>query len=270
MRSPVDGRYWLPLGTHSEYDCPEPGAVVALDHQVWQVIEVTDLDPAQWTDRERSYAQAYGGRRRPRAVRLRPIGLVAHPDPVKAAAQDRHVGSVRGGTWNVYPDPTHYPICASCGEPMPCRERVGARMAADAVTRMGRYETAGVCPACSEPVTARQKTITFSENLEIPGGPPVTFHLRGRCWGNAADYEKRWVAADPNRRRTALSCAGHLTNHNDGTYDCTQLADCPGPEVPHPAYTRCSCPDCHARPWTQGSGCLPDPRARRNRGNADA
>lgn len=107
----------------------------------------------------------------------------------------------------------------------------------------------------------------------VEGVAAAEVELLGLGLGGGSDavgYEKRWVAADPNRRRTALSCAGHLTNHNDGTYDCTQLADCPGPEVPHPAYTRCSCPDCHARPWTQGSGCLPDPRARRNRGNADA
>lgn len=120
--------------------------------------------------------------------------------------------------------------------------------------------------ACAEPVTARQKCLSFSENLEVPGGPPVTFHLRSRCNYSAVKYEQRWVAADPNRRRPTLSCPGHVTNHNDGTYDCTQLGDCPGPQARHPSYRMCRCPDCHARPWTWGRGCSPDPKATLNRG----
>jgi hypothetical protein len=246
------------------YGCPEVGDVVAFDHRAWQVIQIRDLPPEHWTDRDRFYARSPA--HKPKAVQLRPMRLVNHPDPVKACSEDRHVGSLRVWDWYVYPDPEHYPVCACCSEPMPCRAEEARRTAEAAVQKMDRFEVANVCPACREPVTGRQKALTFSENLEVPGGPPVTFHLRGKCRYSAAEYEKRWVAADPNRRRHTLSCPGRLTNHNDGTYDCTELGDCPGPSPRHVSYTMCRCPDCHARPWVWGRGCTPDPTAVRNAG----
>jgi hypothetical protein len=261
-RSPISGRYWFPLGTRTLYGCPTVGTVVAFEHQAWRVVEVRDLPAEQWRDADRTYNR--GGKHKPQVVRLRPMRLAGHPDPVKARSEDKHYGSLHVFSWDVYPDPEHYPVCADCAEPMPCRDQVGRETAKAAVDDMGRYELEGVCPACSEPITARQKSRTFPENLEVIGGPPVTFHLRSRCAYDAQQYEKRWVAQDPERRRLTLSCGGHLTNHNDGTYDCTALADCPGPASRHPSYRRCGCPACHARPWTWGSGCNPDPRAKRN------
>jgi hypothetical protein len=258
--SRISGRYWFPLGTHTVHGCPDLGSVVAFEHAVWRVVEIRDLPADQYRDADR----LYGGKHRPQVVRLRPMRLVDHPDPVKARSEDVHYGSLHVWSWSVYPDPEHYPVCACCGEPMPCRAEEARKTAQDAISTMGRYETAGVCPACEEPVTARQKSLTFPDNLNVLGGPPITFHLRGRCRGTAMGYEKRWVAADPERRRHTLSCPGRLTNHNDGTYDCTDLGDCPGPAAVHFSYCMCRCPDCHARPWVWGRGCHPDPRARRN------
>lgn len=257
-----DERCWFPVGARHVYGCPEVGDVVALDHQAWTVIELHPLPREQWVEQEQMYA--CGGIHTPMAVRLRPMELVNHPDPVKARSKDRHVGSLRVFYWYVFPDPEHYPVCACCAEPMPCRAEVGRRMAQDAVKDMGRYETAGICPACGEPVTARQKSLTFSENLVVPFGPPVTFHTRRRCHHQAMTYEQRWAAADPQRRRHTLSCPGRLTNHNDGTYDCSELGDCPGPAAQHTSYTMCRCPDCWARPWVWGRGCHPAPNARLN------
>lgn len=259
--SPLSGRYWFPLGARSVYGCPQVGDIVALNHQAWQVVEITDLPAESWRDADRLAKPGLQ-----KAVRLRPTRLAGHPDPVKAAAEDVHYGALHVSPWDVYPDREHYPVCACCGEPMPCRAEVGRKMAEHAVSEMGRYETAGVCPACDEVVTARQKSLTFPDNLAVLGGPPVTFHIRGRCHYAAMKYEQRWVAADPGRRRTTLSCGGHLTNHNDGTFDCTELGDCPGPAAHHTSYGMCACPDCHARPWTWGRGCHPDPKAVRNTG----
>lgn len=262
--SPLSGRYWFPLGTRHIYGCPAVGDVVALNHEVWRVVEIRDLPPEQWRDADRLRS----GKHKPQVARLRPARLVNHPDPVKAKSEDEHYGTLHVWSWDVYPDPEHYPVCACCGEPMPCRAEVGRKTAQEAVEHMGRFEVDGVCPACSEPVTKRQKSLTFSENLEVLGGPPVTFHLRGKCHYSAMKYEQRWVAADPARRRTLLSCAGHLTNHNDGTYDCTAYGECPGPVARHNSASVCACPDCHARAWTWGRGCYPSPKAVRNTGEA--
>ncbi len=247
-RSSVDGRYWFPLGTRNHYGEPEVGQLVAHDHQAWRVVEIR----THRTDTER-----------PLRIRLRPARLADHPDPVTAASGDQHFSAGRHVSWHVFPDPQHYPVCACCGEPMPCREETGRRMAERAITTMTRHENPSVCPACSGPFTTRQKTITFDDNLEVPGGPPVTFHMRGKCRGDALTYEKRWAAAQPGRRRQ-LSCDGDLTNHNDGTYECTAHDLCPGPAVPHLAsLSVCGCAPCHARPWTWGRGCQPHPDARR-------
>jgi hypothetical protein len=129
------------------------------------------------------------------------------------------------------------------------------QVAEKSAKNMARFETPGVCPACSEPVSARQKSITFDGNVEIPGGAPVTYHVgRGGCRGEAARYEERWVQADPDGRRTSLTCPGRVINHNDGTYECSELTECRGPTANHHWYTRCRCPDCHAR---GGFDCRP-------------
>lgn len=266
-RSDIDGRYWFPLGTQHRYGKPEPGWLVAIRHEAWLIVEVREVpvpeqpepprgDPSLPPPIRRVLGQHY-------AVRVRPARLANHPDPVKARRRDRHLAANRTTDWRVFPDPEHYPVCACCGDPMPCRAETGRRMAEQAIAKMGRYDQPGVCPACEQPLTARQKFLTFDDNVEVPAGPPVTFHLRGKCIGDAAAYERRWAAAAPGRRRT-LSCDGDIVNHNDGTYECTALDACPGAGVAHPASaSMCMCPSCHNRPWTWGRGCHPDPRARR-------
>jgi hypothetical protein len=115
-----------------------------------------------------------------------------------------------------------------------------ARRTAEAEAKHAdRYMMPGVCPACNEPITSRQKAIvTFDENIEIPGGPPVTFHRRRGCLGGAIGYEKRWAKADPATRRTALSCPGDICRHTDGT-ECSEGPLCPGDAVPHRSVTVC-------------------------------
>lgn len=234
---------WMPLGAKRIYDTAKlaQGTLVAWEHAVWRVIEVNrqeDTDEYAW------------------AVVLRPAVLGDDP---RARDADQHLGA-RAGTcvWHTYLD-GHYPLCATCHEPLPCRDQMAAKIAAASAARFERYTMAGICPACEEVVTSRQRSHTWPDNAVVPGGPPVTFHLRGKCVGSARNYEDRWYALDPNARRRVMSCAGAITNHNDGTYECSEYPACPGPHAWHASYARCRCPDCYAK----GSfGCYPTPNAK--------
>lgn len=265
MRIDLDGDrgYWHPEYTRTEIGRPQVGWLIGLDHEVWRIVEVTDYPEDRWTEEQRQRVRSRGRKLTPVHVLLRPARHDS-PDPVRLRERDRSVSAVPLLTqWWVYPD-GHYPVCAQCGEPPPCREVYGRAVARSALAKLRPYETPGVCPACQEPVTQRQKSVTFPDNIMIPAGPPLTYHLRGRCVWNARDYEQKWVERDPQRRRTTLSCPGFLTNHNDGTYDCTAFAECRGPAAAHVGgYSVCRCPSCHA---TGRFDCHPRPNARRNTG----
>lgn len=233
---------WYASGTRFAFKIPDPGSLVAWNHAVWRVISAARRPEDLWSEEDREAVARSGERSAPYAVVLRPVNSTDDP---RDRGRDVHVKS-RKFSWQVYPH-EHYPICAKCHEPLPCREQMAEQTAVDAGARMERYATPGVCPPCQEPISSRQKSITFQENLELPAGPPVTFHVgRWQCRSSAADYEKRWIKADPKRGRPTLSCEGHVTNHNDGTYECTELTECPGPEAKHQSFESCRCPDCHA------------------------
>lgn len=250
---------WHPSGTTSTYE-PAPGMLWPHEHQVWRIIEVNPVPESEWTDREREYVSGckteFRARRSPRYIAVRPARI--NSGDVRDRDHDRHFRFAGRMPLDVYTD-SHYPICADCHEPLPCRSQMAERVSAAAISRMGRYEVAGVCPACGEVVTARQESHTWPDNSEVLGGPPVTFHLRHRCKHSAVDYERAWVRLDPERRRALFSCKGHVINHNDGTYQCSELTECPGPRAAHVSYAVCRCPSCHAA----GSfGCHPSQAAR--------
>jgi hypothetical protein len=252
---------WHPSNTRMAHDI-EAGMLWPHEHEVYRIIEVNPVPEDRWTGEDRAaiagYKPEYQTRFAPRMVVVRPVNVTS--TDVRARDHDKHfrMGGARPKYLDVYTD-EHYPICAECREPLPCRDQMAERISALEITKMARYEMAGVCPSCSEPVTARQKSTTWPDNAIIPQGPPVTFHMRARCRYGAVTYEKRWVALDPERRRTLLSCKGGIINHNDGTYQCTELTECPGPVAQHQGHAVCRCPDCHAR----GSfDCFPSPNSR--------
>jgi hypothetical protein len=253
-------RRWYANGA-LPFQKPKLGDVIAHDYAAWRVISLDPWPVEKWSERHREQVEAYGESYAPVVAVLRPVEITSQD--VRARDYDKHF--IVGGsyTWQVYPN-EHYPVCATCHGPLPCRERVNEREVDQAVRQMRRHETAGVCPACGEVVTRRQRSLTFSENLEVPLGQPVTFHLRGRCFYEAGEYEKRWVAADPEHRRCTLTCPGTVTNHSDNTYDCTQLDECPGPRARHDSATMCRCPGCWTRANGRWWGCYPGPNDIRN------
>lgn len=256
---------WYPQHADSGPTPPEPGRLLAYQHAVWRVIEVRRLPEDRWTDAQREhYDRRVGWGDSPEklwkvgavpvVVTVRPVHITS--DDPKVRRHDKHLGCRGLPEWWVYRD-EHYPVCGKCGEPQPCREVLGIRVAERAMAAMERYEQPGVCPSCREMVTTRQKAWTCPDNLEIPGGPPVTFHIgRRECRWHAAKYEDRWLAADPTRAAAvprvlsrdgfALSCDGHMVAHGDDTYECSAGQRCAGPLAGHQSHRRCDCPPCQA------------------------
>lgn len=228
---------WFPLGVRDAYKVPEVGTILAIEHAVWRVVAVNQVPMDLWTDEDARLRGAYKNWS-PQILVIRPIQITG--DDPRARDKDRHLRTNNPHhTFHVFPD-EHYPVCSKCNEPLPCREQESAKEAALAAVLMGRYDLPGVCPSCEEPITSRQRAHTFEENLVAPLGPPVTFHLRNGCIGTAADYDRRWCAADPARVPT-LFCDGTLTQHGTGARECSDVT-CPGLKAQHRSYTICGCP----------------------------
>lgn len=240
---------WYPSGTDMRYvrdrndrNTLKVGDLVAYEHAVWWVHGIRERHAADVTD-ERKWV-----------VVLRPINVDRDQT---AHSRDRHLVPSRYYDWRVFEDPKHYPVCACCHEPVPCRAVMAIRVAEASIKEAARYEQPGVCPSCEKPITLRQRSVTFP--TLTPTGPIVTFHLRAKCHYLAVKYEKRVRRMYPDWR-TSLSCEGYVTRHGDSTFDCTQMAECPGPTAVHVGYGVCRCDDCHRG----GSfGCHPAPSDQR-------
>lgn len=238
---------WSPFGARYWSKPPEPGMILAIQHEVYRVMEVNPAPEDLWEEGElEMVVRGYHP----------PCHVVCRPIKVTKDTRDHDVHYRWGGkhcwTLHIFPD-EHYPICASCGEPVPCREKWADMVVAHDEKIAESFSVPRRCPACSKPVTAKQEAVTFEENLYIPLGPPVTFHAgRMECIDSAAAYEKRWAKLDPANRPLRLSCPGVMTVHNDGTYECQRGAECPGPHAVHRGSAMCRCEECHV---TDHPGC---------------
>lgn len=127
--------------------------------------------------------------------------------------------------------PEHFPVCARCRELMPCQHAVIDRIATHSAEEMERFSDPSVCPACREPITLRQKTITFDRNLH--GFGTVTFHLRKKCAGAARVYDRDVHREDGDFQ---LICPGAFRSGVDENGQpvayCTEL-HCRGTERHH-------------------------------------
>lgn len=249
-------RRWNPEGVKRPDGRPEVGTVVAHDRRAWQVMHVAVVDPESDEERDlmRAVTAPFRDRQMPYRITLRRLHGAKHE-------RENSVGDVafrvRAGSHYPQPFPAYangrVPLCSCCGHPWPCLEADQQAQAAKELKAAEREMSLlpGCCPACREPVTSRQRSITFGgPNVRNPLAEGPTFHLRRRCWGEAARYEEAWFQAEPGRQRSllTLSCAGTLIVHGDGTAECfgADGSDCPSPYAHHRGYTAC---------YLQGHGC---------------
>ena len=201
---PISGS-WLPLGAERTNRF-EVGMLVAYEYAVWRVIDIEPRPRELWSESDIAFLESRPNPSPylyPHTVTIRPLFEEKKPFPDRSKDLHFKAGGSGGVHLYVYPN-EHYPVCAECGDPMPCRGEMAREVAAFAAERMERYATEGVCPECQEPARKGQQRITFDENLVVPLGPPVTFHLSGSCRGAAIEYEKRWVARNTKKRRPKL------------------------------------------------------------------
>lgn len=209
----------------------EPGVLVIWDRKPYRVTEVRAVEHVDWPEEYRE-AWVKGGMPEPATWHYRPMMVVVqhedHPreKPVHLQCQ------AGASSWQKLPE--HYSVCRLCHELPPCThvhneavmERAGERMAEQMAI------LPGMCHACREPITRRQKSFTFpGANLIRPdfGDDSAVFHLRDGCSGGRDVYDQRWAKA--MKRRRFFYCEGSQTVHFDKSTSCSDL-ECPG-DVDH-------------------------------------
>lgn len=268
MRRP----WWSPLCSDWTTGWPTPGDLIALEHAVWHVDRVTPIelsdadrdvwlragmpDPKTWKQRPyRVYVTHLGGARPKDCPPGEPVG-----------ACDITVRAGQFMRWHIYHN-GRWPQCSCCGEPMPCRAELEDAAVEAAAKRLGKLEKRkpGCCWACEEPITKRQQSVVYQgENLDLPTGPAVMFHLCRSCFSSAKSYEERWLNVDPRRERilTYPKCGGKLIVHGDGSTECSTTIIGLGAEL---GFGSDSTPGCqghltHSHTWIsmcigQGTAC---------------
>lgn len=261
---------------------PPVGRLICHRDAVWRVTAVTD---SNLTDEERSVwigagmPPLGGWRYRPYQVELEHVGGHLPDGRPTIWRLDVRVAHTRnwGLYWHVYPATGRWPMCSCCGNPMPCKaDRTDAYVETElgkirSLEEHARKVLPGCCWACGEPITRRQEAVAYAgPNLDIPGGPAVTFHTRRKCHWKAHQYELKWLEEDPERHRilTWPECHGTLMVHADGTSECIDgEPDCLGHDS-HDHRSAAAC-YCSRRQCTRGCtreghrGTWTRPRTRR-------
>ena len=223
---------WIPAGHTSIAllrDGLRPGDIIALDSDAtrfipWVVIDAaSDVDGTYSLIIEQHLGEATGKRKR------------------------LHFAFPRWPDRRVWKLPEHYAICRCCQQLPPCQQVYTDAIYQQSQANAARYETAGVCPACQEVVTDRQRSFLFATNLYVPLGPQVVFHARQRCRSVAIRYDEH--LAQREGRQPALSCSGLLVHHWAKPASCTN-DNCPGEGADHGRFdatcTQTPCETCRA------------------------
>lgn len=247
---------WLPERATYHRGLPEIGWLIASAHTVFRIARVELLDDGETL---RVWVNHVGG--------VRPAEPRGHVPP---DGQYRFSVPLADAGWYVYPKTGRWPMCGCCGEPMPCRAELEDRAAKAASAKLDELMSRmpGCCWACGEPITSRQQGVTYpGDNLDLPGGQQVRFHLRRACWSSAAAYEDRWLSEDPSRKRiiTYPDCPGTLVVHADGSSECRSKTPCGGHLThDHGHVAACFSADKNACPRgcsiVGHPGCQPSPR----------
>jgi len=256
FRFETDDPSWYPHQRtgYASSESLAPNQIVIWECSAYRVIEIRERSQPDWPDAYRDRwedlgtpdpATWYG---RPFTVTLR---LEQDPD-----AKPLHLLVHASYPWDTLPE--HYSICRVCREIPPCTHVHNQAVMAAATKKLDAEMSIipGLCHACLEPITRRQKSITFEgENLMRPdlGDSTAIFHLRTSCRAQAERYDARWAAAGQGRRRK-LFCAGRRRYHYDGTVDCTEGQRCPG-DVGHES-SEWHTPDGAAARYTSGCWCV--------------
>lgn len=132
-----------------------------------------------------------------------------------------------------------YKTCSCHGHIWPCQEIDRAELTTHQMRRMNRLIATtqpGVRAHCLEPITTRQRTVTFPEESRfVPSAPGPTFHAgRAACWEAAEKYEREGRLVDTPDVARLASCPGVRFIHEqlglpaDGRTDCTAGPFCTG------------------------------------------
>lgn len=250
---------WYPSEVTGSYGIhrPEVGDVVAYDRRAWEVTHISPADPTpDEQDRLNAYGEPHREKLAPYRISLRRIHGPVHKN--ENSKQDIGL-RVPVGSREAFPRYAHgrVPLCSCHGHPWPCLEADQHAESEEAMKRANHELNLmpGCCPACQEPVTTRQRSITFpGPYVHNPlAEPNPAFHLRQKCHHAAARYENAWVAADPTAPRSLLTlyCEGTVIVHADGSGECfgADGSDCPSIYARH----RCMCA-C----YIQSHGCPRD------------
>ncbi|WP_328344848.1 hypothetical protein [Micromonospora sp. NBC_00421] len=229
---------------------PEAGDLVAWRYGAWLVHEIRPYLDVDMTDKQQakldaSVARLSGEQRSIALIRNRPFHIVlrhqAGPVIIKPG-EEKGFKRLHDGTrevsftswpgrykWHRLPDP--YQTCSCHGHPWPCQERDRQVLTQHQLRKMDRLMATaqpGVCANCLEPISTRQKAVTFPEESRlVPGAPGPTFHAgRAECWGAAEKYERGGRLSDnPDVARLA-SCPGIRFIHERHGMPTEQRIEC--------------------------------------------
>lgn len=246
----LDPDKWCPdYGNLRHRAAPEEGDLVGWRYGVWRVVEAKPVPEVDLSDEERKrldeYLAGLKEEARPRAwMRGRPrIVVLRHesgPLILKEgeASQRLHDGGrtlhfrsrpFAGMPFTVLREP--YQACSCHGHIWPCQEIDRSVLAAHQARKMDRLIATtqpGTCAHCLEPITTRQRALTFPEPSRlVPGAPGPTFHAgRAACFGAAEEYERTGrLADDPDVARLA-SCPGIKFIHEQLGMPAERRTDC--------------------------------------------
>jgi hypothetical protein len=256
VESAVDPDKWGPVGDAINHSRPTVGDVIGWRCAAWRVTEVRPIPDTDLRDKDRAQLAIWNAEYR---ERNRPYHLVMVHERGLQLVADGDCRRLHDGTIQVHltvrrPDRAvlpvlgdRYAVCVCHDHPWPCQDYDRDRMAEAAAKRMEKdllTADPGVCAACLEPITTRQRTLTFPEgSLIVPGAPGPTFHAgRRSCWSAATRYEiEKRLVAYPDVIRVA-SCPGVLFSHlADSREECTVEGLCTGAHGPAGARGSLSC-----------------------------